>query len=148
MKITIGSDHAGFIYKSKIIDLIENELGHRVLDVGPFNQNNADYPDYAHLVAEELSCGADFGILICGSGNGINMAANKHKHVRSAVCWNKEITKLARNHNDANIIALPARFIKLNEAKELVRLFLSEKFEKGRHLIRVNKIIKQKNENH
>ena len=140
MKITIGSDHAGFHYKTKVIEFLEVKKNVKILDVGPFNSNSVDYPDYAHLVSEELFAGANFGILICGSGNGISMAANKHRHIRSAVCWNKEITKLARNHNNANIISIPARFITHKESLDLIDVFLKEKFEGGRHKNRVEKI--------
>jgi ribose 5-phosphate isomerase B len=139
MKITIGSDHAGVEYKSKIVRFLEGEK-HSVLDVGTFTTESVDYPKYAHLVAKEVEAGADFGILICGSGNGVSMAANKHKLIRAAICWNEEITKLARQHNDANIISLPARFLTINKCIELVNIFLNESFEGGRHLRRVNKI--------
>ncbi|MAZ58077.1 MAG: ribose 5-phosphate isomerase B [Flavobacteriales bacterium] len=139
MKITIGSDHAGVEYKSKIVRFLEGEK-HSVLDVGTFTTESVDYPKYAHLVAKEVEAGSDFGILICGSGNGVSMAANKHKLIRAAICWNEEITKLARQHNDANIISLPARFLTINKCIELVNIFLNESFEGGRHLRRVNKI--------
>lgn len=139
MKITIGSDHAGVEYKSKIVQFLESEK-HSVLDVGTFSKESVDYPKYAHLVAEEVEAGADFGILICGSGNGVSMAANKHKLIRAAICWNKEITKLARQHNDANIISIPARFLPINKCIELITIFLNEPFEGGRHLRRINKI--------
>ena len=139
MKITIGSDHAGVLYKSKIVSFLEKE-GHEVLDVGTFNEKSVDYPDYAHMVAEEVSVGADFGVLVCGSGNGVSMAANKHKNIRAAVCWSREISSLARRHNDANIISLPARFISINESLELIKIFLKEPFEGGRHQQRVEKI--------
>jgi len=139
MKITIGSDHAGVEYKSIIIDYLEQQK-HSVLDVGTFTKESVDYPEYAHLVSEEVLAGADFGILICGSGNGVSMAANKHKGIRCAICWNKEITQLARQHNDANIISLPARFITIEECIELINTFLTESFEGGRHLRRVEKI--------
>ena len=123
MKITIGCDHAGVEYKSKIINFLEKNE-YKVLDVGTFSKDSVDYPEFAHLVAEEVVSGANFGILICGSGNGVSMAANKHKNIRAAICWNKEITKLARNHNDANIISLPARFLTLKKSIELVQIFL------------------------
>jgi ribose 5-phosphate isomerase B len=139
MKITIGSDHAGVLYKSKIVSFLEKE-GHEVLDVGTFDEKSVDYPDYAHMVAEEVSIGADFGVLVCGSGNGVSMAANKHKNIRAAVCWSREISSLARRHNDANIISLPARFISINESLELIKVFLKEPFEGGRHQQRVEKI--------
>ena len=139
MKITIGCDHAGVEYKLKIINFLEKNK-HQVLDVGTFDKESVDYPDYAHLVAEEVVSGADFGILICGSGNGVSMAANKHKGIRAALCWSEEITKLARHHNDANIISIPARFISLEKTKQLINIFLKETFEGGRHQRRVNKI--------
>ena len=139
MKITIGSDHAGVNYKSIIIDYLEKQK-HNVLDVGTFTKESVDYPKYAHLVAEEVLEGADYGILICGSGNGVSMAANKHKGIRCAICWNKEITKLARQHNDANIISLPARFLPVETCIELIKIFLTESFEGGRHLRRIEKI--------
>ena len=139
MKITIGCDHAGVEYKKQIINLLEKE-NHVVLDVGTFGKESVDYPDYAHLVAEEVVSGGGFGILICGSGNGVSMAANKHKGVRAALCWSEEITKLARQHNDANIISIPARFLSLEKTKKLIKIFLKESFEGGRHQRRVCKI--------
>ena len=140
MKIAIGSDHAGFEYKSKIINLLEEVYGAQVLDVGTFSKESVDYPDYAHLVSEEVVVGADFGVLICGSGNGVSMAANKHKKIRAALCWTPEISKLARAHNDANIISLPARFVGVSEAKSIIKNFLETPFEGGRHKRRVEKI--------
>ncbi len=139
MKITIGSDHAGVEYKTQIIDFLEKN-NHKTLDVGTYSTESVDYPDYAHLVAKEVAVGADFGVLICGSGNGVSMAANKHKKIRAALCWNKDITKLARQHNNANIISLPARFLSINECIELIKIFLTEPFEGGRHSKRVEKI--------
>ena len=139
MKITIGCDHAGVEYKSKIVEFLEKE-GHQVLDVGTHGKESVDYPDYAHIVAEEVLAGADFGVLICGSGNGVSMAANKHKGIRAALCWSEEITKLARQHNDANIISIPARFMSLETSKQIIKTFLTEPFEGGRHQRRVEKI--------
>ena len=139
MKITIGCDHAGVEYKSKIVEFLEKEK-HEVLDVGTFSKESVDYPDYAHLVAEEVLVGADYGVLICGSGNGVSMAANKHEGIRAALCWSEEITKLARQHNDANIISIPARFLSLKESIQLIKTFLTEPFEGGRHTRRVQKI--------
>ena len=139
MKITIGCDHAGVEYKSKIVEFLEKE-GHQVLDVGTHGKESVDYPDYAHIVAEEVLAGADFGVLICGSGNGVSMAANKHKGIRAALCWSEEITKLARQHNDANIISIPARFMSLETSIQLIKYFLTESFEGGRHQRRVQKI--------
>ena len=139
MKITIGCDHAGVEYKSKIVEFLERE-GHQVLDVGTHGNESVDYPDYAHIVAEEVLAGANFGILICGSGNGVSMAANKHKGIRAALCWDEEITKLARQHNDANIISIPARFMSLETSIQIIKTFLTEPFEGGRHQRRVQKI--------
>ena len=139
MKITIGCDHAGVEYKSKIVEFLEKE-GHQVLDVGTHGKESVDYPDYAHIVAEEVLAGADFGVLICGSGNGVSMAANKHKGIRAALCWSEEITKLARQHNDANIISIPARFMSLETSTQIIKTFLTEPFEGGRHQRRVEKI--------
>jgi len=140
MKLSIGSDHAGFELKSMLINYLENQ-NYEVIDVGPSNNNRVDYPDYAHkLVNSILKKETELGVLICGSGNGISMTANKHKNIRAALCWNSEIAALARNHNDANIVSLPARFISFNEAKSIIDSFLSSSFEGGRHLNRVNKI--------
>ena len=139
MKITIGSDHAGVDYKSEVVEFLEKEK-HEVLDVGTFSKESVDYPEFAHLVSKEVLAGADFGVLICGSGNGVSMAANKHKGIRAALCWNEEITKLARQHNDANIISVPARFVSLKKIKELITIFINEDFEGGRHQRRVEKI--------
>ena len=139
MKIVIGSDHAGLEYKTKIVSFLE-ENNHLVLDVGTHTKESVDYPDYAHMVAEEVLLGADFGVLICGSGNGVSMAANKHDGIRAAICWSGEIAKLARNHNNANIISLPARFTTIKETIDIIQIFLKESFEGGRHIKRVEKI--------
>ncbi|OUV56763.1 MAG: ribose 5-phosphate isomerase B [Flavobacteriales bacterium TMED113] len=139
MKITIGCDHAGVEYKSKIVEFLEKE-GYQVLDVGTHGKESVDYPDYAHMVAEGVLAGADFGVLICGSGNGVSMSANKHKGIRAALCWSEEITKLARQHNDANIISIPARFMSLEKSIQIIITFLTESFEGGRHQRRVQKI--------
>jgi len=138
--IPIGADHAGFELKSLLIKHLEKE-GYQVKDYGCFSEESIDYPDFAHPVAEDvLSDPEKLGILICGSGNGINMTANKHQGIRSALCWKNEIAELARQHNDANIIALPARFVSFEEAKEMVDTFLATDFEGGRHQRRVDKI--------
>lgn len=140
MKIAIGSDHAGFDYKLPLVQLIQ-ELGHEAVDFGPENSDSVDYPDYAHPVASSVEKGeASFGILICGSANGVAITANKHQGIRAAIAWQKEISVLARLHNDANIVCIPARFIDLDLAKEIVKAFLSTDFEAGRHANRVNKI--------
>ena len=139
MKITIGSDHAGVEYKIEITSFLKS-INHNCLDVGTHTKESVDYPDYAHLVAQNVLSDSDFGVLICGSGNGVSMAANKHKGVRAAICWNKKIAKLARNHNNANIISIPARFITLKESIEIINVFIQEGFDGGRHTQRVNKI--------
>ena len=142
MNLAIGSDHAGFKLKEKLKEFLKQE-GHELKDFGTFSEESVDYSDFAHPVASAVEKKEfDRGVLICGSGNGINMAANKHKGIRSALCWNKETAALARQHNDANIIALPARFINEQEAKQMVELFLNTDFEGGRHQKRVDKISK------
>lgn len=140
MKIAIGSDHAGFELKEKLKTYLQKK-GVELKDFGTYSTERADYPDYAHPVAEAVEeKNADLGILICGSGNGVNMTANHHHGIRSALCWNEEIAKLARQHNDANVMALPARFIDEKEAEKCVDAFLSTAFEGGRHTARVQKI--------
>ena len=140
MKIAIGSDHAGFSLKEKLKKYLQ-EKNIEVKDFGPNSEQSVDYPDYAHPVANAVEKKeVDFGLLMCGSGNGINMTANKHAAIRSALCWNSEIAKLARQHNDANILTLPARFIEEAEAKKCADIFLSTAFEGGRHEGRVKKI--------
>ena len=140
MLIPIGSDHAGFETKQILIaHLIQ--LGYEVKDYGCYSDQSIDYPDYAHLVAEHIEANpGSLGILLCGSGNGISMTANKHQGIRCALCWTAEIAELARQHNDANIISLPARFISVEEAKQMVETFLNTAFEGGRHATRVAKI--------
>jgi ribose 5-phosphate isomerase B len=138
--IPIGADHAGFVLKGKIISFLK-AIGYEVLDFGCFSEESIDYPDFAHPVAEKVLQNKEMlGILICGSGNGINMTANKHKGIRGALCWNPEIAKLARQHNDANILSLPARFITEDEALAIVKTFLDTAFEGGRHQRRIDKI--------
>ena len=140
MLIPIGCDHAGFQLKQELIRYLESK-GYEVKDFGCYSEESIDYADYAHPVAELVEQNKGMrGILICGSGNGINMTANKHQGIRSALCWQPEIAKLAREHNDANIISLPARFITEDQAKEMVACFLNTAFEGGRHQNRVNKI--------
>ncbi|MFN5920127.1 MAG: ribose 5-phosphate isomerase B [Bacteroidota bacterium] len=140
MKIVIGGDHAGFVYKGKIKAYLES-LGHTVTDVGPYSEDSVDYPDFAHPLAEAVEKGVcDLGILICGSGNGVAITANKHQGVRAALCWNEELGALARQHNDANVLCLPARFISADTAQAIVSVFITTAFEGGRHLNRVNKI--------
>jgi len=140
MKIAIGSDHAGFNYKEAIKDHIQ-QTGHDVDDLGTFTEASCDYPDYAHAVANAVEEGkADFGVLVCGSANGVAITANKHAGIRAAICWEKEIAVLARAHNNANIICIPARFVSTDAALEMVDTFLSTPFEGGRHQTRVEKI--------
>jgi ribose 5-phosphate isomerase B len=138
--IPIGADHAGFELKNFLISYLQSK-GFEVNDHGCYSIESIDYPDFGHPVATEVESNPGrLGILICGSGNGINMTANKHQGIRSALCWKKELAELARQHNDANIIALPARFITQEEAIEMVDAFLATPFEGGRHQNRVNKI--------
>jgi ribose 5-phosphate isomerase B len=138
--ISIGSDHAGFNYKSAVIDYLQKN-GYEVKDHGTFTETSCDYPDYAHAVATAVETEASsLGILICGSANGVAITANKHQGIRAAICWENEIASLARQHNDANIICIPARFVSIDLALEMVDIFLSTAFEGGRHLNRVQKI--------
>ena len=140
MKIAIGADHAGFSLKEKLKKYLQ-EKNIEVKDFGPNSEQSVDYPDFAHPVATAVEKKeADFGLLMCGSGNGINMTANKHAGIRSALCWNADIAKLSRQHNNANILTLPARFIEEAEAIKCVDVFLSTPFEGGRHEGRVKKI--------
>lgn len=140
MKIAIGGDHAGFAYKNEIKEYLES-LGHQVQDFGPVSEESCDYPDIAHPLAVSVENGNnELGIAICGSGNGINMTLNKHQDVRSALCWQADLAKLARQHNKANVLALPSRFISIELAKECAEAFVNEPFEGGRHERRVNKI--------
>lgn len=139
-KIAIGSDHAGFELKEVLISYLKTK-NVDVVDKGCYSLDRADYPDAAHAVAVAITTNeVNFGILMCGSGNGINMSANKHKGIRAALCWNSEISALARQHNDANILTLPARYISIEEAKKCVDAFLAEQFEGGRHADRIKKI--------
>jgi ribose 5-phosphate isomerase B len=138
--VVIGGDHAGFEYKEEIKKVLEAR-GLTVDDKGPYNCDSVDYPDFAHPVATSVSNGtAAFGILICGSGNGVCMAANKHKDIRAALCWNEELAALARQHNNANVICIPARFVSAEAAKAMVEVFMNTSFEGGRHERRVEKI--------
>lgn len=140
MKIAIGSDHAGFALKAKIKQLLTDK-NIEVEDFGAFSTDSVDYPDFAHPTSEAVENGdADLGILLCGSGNGIAMTANKHQNIRAAICWNTELAELARQHNNANVLVLPARFIPEALGLEIVESFLKAEFEGGRHERRVNKI--------
>ena len=140
MKIALASDHAGYERKQVVKKYLE-EQGFECSDYGAFSSESSDYPDYAHPLALAVENGEfDFGITLCGSGNGINIVANKHQKIRSAICWKPEIAELARLHNDANVCALPARFITDEEAITIVKIFLSTEFEGGRHQRRIDKI--------
>ena len=140
LKIAIGSDHAGYELKIKVIGWLEQKV--QVLkDLGTDSEESVDYPDFAHAVSGEVEKGNyDLGVLICGSGIGVDMTANKHQGIRSALCWKKEISKLAKSHNNANVICLPGRFITFDEAKEILDTFFNTKFEGGRHDRRIGKI--------
>lgn len=140
MQIAIGADHAGYQLKSLVKEWLAPQV--EVLkDFGTNSEESVDYPDFAHAVAGEVEKGKyEIGILICGSGIGVDMTANKHQGIRSALCWNKEISKLAKSHNDANVICLPGRFITFDEAKVILDVFFKTKFEGGRHSNRINKI--------
>lgn len=140
MKISIGNDHAGTVYKQKIVSKLE-AMGHELINHGTNTEDSVDYPDFVHPVAKDVSNGtSNYGIIICGSGNGANMTANKHQEIRSALCWNSEIVALARQHNNANILSIPARFVSEEDALRFVDVFLNTDFEGGRHQNRINKI--------
>lgn len=140
MTIAVGCDHAGFQYKEGIVAMLQGQ-GHMVLDFGTHSADSVDYPDFAHAVALAVESGqAERGVVLCGTGNGVAMAANKHQGIRCALCWTEEIASLVRQHNDANVIALPARFVPEILAQAMVRIFLTTEFEGGRHARRVDKI--------
>ncbi len=140
MTIAIGNDHAGTQYKFEIIKELEKK-GYKVLNFGINAEESMDYPDTVHPVASAVeNSEADFGITLCGSGNGAQMAANKHQGIRAALCWNNELVALARAHNNANVLSIPARFISLQQALGFVDIFLTTKFEGGRHQARIDKI--------
>ena len=141
MIIAITSDHAGFNLRKIIIDHLKDE--HQIKDFGPKTDDSCDYPDFVHPLCQKIK-DFDFGILICGSANGVSMTANKYPDIRCAITWNKELAELARLHNDANCLAIPARFVSVDMAKLMVDTFLSTQFEGGRHEKRVNKINKIK----
>lgn len=138
--IAIGCDHAGFEYKTEIVKFL-NSRGWQVKDFGTYAADSVDYPDYAHPVSESVEKGeVAFGILLCGSANGVAITANKHQNIRAGLCWISDVAKLVRLHNNANIICIPARFVSVPQAKELVDIFINTEFEGGRHANRVNKI--------
>lgn len=138
--IAIGCDHAGYPYKDAIVNLLDQQ-GYTVLDFGTHSNDSVDYPDFVHPTANSVESGeADLGILLCGSGNGVSMTANKHQNIRAALCWQKEIAVLARSHNNANMISLPVRFISESMALDMVTAFITTEFEGGRHARRVGKM--------
>ena len=138
--VAIGCDHAGFEYKTEIVKHL-NGLGYQVGDFGTYSAASVDYPDFAHPTAESVEKGnAAFGILVCGSANGVAITANKHQGIRAAICWQKDIAELTRQHNNANIVCIPARFISLHAAIEIINIFVNTAFEGGRHAQRINKI--------
>ncbi len=138
LRIAIGSDHAGFSYKQALLEWLPNAV---IKDFGTHSAESTDYPDFAHPVALAVESGEyDFGILVCGSANGVAITANKHQGVRAAICWQPELASLARKHNNANIVCIPERFILLDEAKSIIQTFLSAEFEGGRHATRVGKM--------
>jgi len=140
LPIAIGSDHAGFDYKEQLKTYLE-EKGFHVKDFGTHSKSSVDYPDFAHPVANAVEKGeASFGILLCGSANGVAITANKHKGIRAAICWGEELAKLSREHNNANILCIPARFVREGDAEKMVQLFINTPFEGGRHQRRVEKI--------
>lgn len=141
LRIAICNDHAGYELKIKIVEYLQNKGAKELKDFGSFSTVSCDYPDFAHPMAFAIENGEfDFGISLCGSGNGISMTVNKHEGIRGALCWNTEITSLARRHNDANVLSLPARFITEQEALNMVDVFFTTDFEGGRHQIRIDKI--------
>ena len=139
--LAIGSDHAGFEYKAKLVNYLRDEKGIALRDFGTYSADSVDYPDFAHPVANAVeSKEYAFGILLCGSANGVAIAANKHEHIRAAICWENELASLARMHNNANILCIPSRFVTLKLAIQMVDTFIATAFEGGRHALRVDKI--------
>ncbi|MBN2669423.1 MAG: ribose 5-phosphate isomerase B [Bacteroidales bacterium] len=138
--LAVACDHAGFEHKEALVQWLQ-ELGHAVKDYGTYSSESSDYPDFAHPMAYAVEEGRyELGISLCGSGNGINMVANKHQGIRSALCWKPELASLAKQHNNANVCAVPARFVTLDEAKAIITAFLNAEFEGGRHQRRIDKI--------
>ena len=138
--IAIGCDHAGFEYKTAIQKWLTDK-GYQVKDFGTFSTDSVDYPDFAHPAAVSVENGeTGFGILLCGTANGVAMTANKHPHIRAAICWQNDVAAIARQHNNANIICIPARFVSLVLAQQMIEIFMTTAFEAGRHLPRINKM--------
>ncbi len=139
--LAIGSDHAGFEYKAQLVNYLRDVKGVALRDFGTYSADSVDYPDFAHPVANAVESGEyAFGILLCGSANGVAISANKHAHIRAAICWENEIALLARKHNDANVLCIPARFVSIGSAVEMTDTFIDTAFEGGRHSLRVDKI--------
>lgn len=139
-KIAVGGDHAGFHLKEQLVKMLESE-GHEVKDFGPFSTDSADYPDFVHPLCEAIEQGAyEFGVLICGSGQGVTITANKHQKVRAALCWDTDLAEVTRQHNNSNVICLAARWTAPALAETMVKTFISTAFEGGRHQRRVDKI--------
>ncbi|HWV68587.1 ribose 5-phosphate isomerase B [Chitinophaga sp.] len=141
LPVAIGSDHAGYEYKEEVISFLESK-GLQVKDYGTHSKDSVDYPDYAHPVSTAVEREqAAFGILICGSANGVAITANKHQGIRAAICWGEELARLARSHNNANVLCIPARFVDIPVANQMVEVFISTSFEGGRHQDRVRKMV-------
>jgi len=140
MNIAIASDHAGVAHKKALVEFVES-MGHHVDDLGQYTIDSVDYPDYAHKLSEKIKNNeAELGILLCGTGNGVAMTANKHNGIRAGLAWNKEVAALIRQHNDANILVMPARFTSIEEAKEITKTYLETPFKGGRHQRRIDMI--------
>ncbi len=140
MKIVLGGDHAGFQFKNQLLEKLAGQ-GHEVKDFGPFSDESVDYPDYVHPASEAIESNQyELGIFICGSGSGVAITANKHAGIRAALCWTNELSALAKQHNNANVLCIPARFVDYTLAEEMVETFLTTDFEGGRHERRVEKI--------
>ncbi|MEZ5072628.1 MAG: ribose 5-phosphate isomerase B [Bacteroidales bacterium] len=140
MKVAVGNDHAGYRIRQVVLEWLM-ERGHEVLDFGSASPESVDYPDHVHPVAEAVKRGdAEVGILVCGTGQGVSMTANKHQEIRAALCWIPEIASLSRSHNDANILCLPGRYVEENVAKDILDAFFSTEFEGGRHERRIRKL--------
>ena len=138
--IAIGCDHAGFEYKTALVKWLSDK-GYKLKDFGTFSADSVDYPDFAHPTANSVETGEScFGILLCGSANGVAITANKHQHIRAGLCWENDVAVLVRKHNNANIICIPARFVALALAEQMIEIFMTTEFEGGRHATRVNKI--------
>lgn len=141
MKLFVGCDHAGYNLKVKLLSILQKEKQLEIIDCGTNSEQSVDYPDYIHKVADSVQQVSNSkGLIICGSGNGAAMVANKHKNIRAALCWNEKLARLAREHNDANILSLPARFVDFDLASDILKTFIETDFEGGRHLRRVRKI--------